>query len=61
MVASRVFARCGREGRVQKDKITLAKRDIMVTTTELTLFATMLWSFIGSTIEVGWIKSDEFN
>jgi SAM-dependent methyltransferase len=49
------------KGGFEKDKITLTKRDVMVTTTELTHFATMLWSFIGGTTEVGWLKSDEDN
>ncbi|PQE18192.1 Ubiquinone menaquinone biosynthesis C-methyltransferase protein [Rutstroemia sp. NJR-2017a BBW] len=47
------------KGGFEKEKITMAKRDVMVTTTELTHFATMLWSFIGGTTEVGWLKSDE--
>ncbi|KAJ8069782.1 hypothetical protein OCU04_000198 [Sclerotinia nivalis] len=49
------------KGGFEKDKITLFKRDVMCTTTELTRFATMLWSFIGGTTEAGWIKSDEDN
>ncbi|PQE06882.1 S-adenosyl-L-methionine-dependent methyltransferase protein [Rutstroemia sp. NJR-2017a BVV2] len=49
------------KGGFEKDKITLAKRDIIVTTTELTRFATMLWSFIGGTTESGWLNSDEDN
>ncbi|PQE19036.1 S-adenosyl-L-methionine-dependent methyltransferase protein [Rutstroemia sp. NJR-2017a WRK4] len=49
------------KGGFEKEKITMAKRDVMVTTTELTQFATMLWSFIGGKTEVGWLKSDEVN
>jgi len=49
------------KGGFEKDKITLARSNVMVTTTELTRFATMLWSFIGGTTEFGWLKSDEDN
>jgi hypothetical protein len=47
------------KGGFEKEKIVLKKAEVYCTTAELTHFATMLWSFIGGTSEVGWIKSDE--
>ena len=44
-----------------EDKITLVKADVYVTTSEITHNATMLWSFVGGTSAVGWLKSDEEN
>ena len=49
------------KGGFDKDKITLKKGVVYCTTPELTHFATMLWSFVGGTSEVGWLKSDEEN
>ena len=49
------------KGGFEKDKITLKKAGMYCTVPELTHFATMLWSFIGGTSEVGWLKSDEEN
>lgn len=41
--------------------ISLTNVDVYCTTPELAHFATLLWSFIGGTSEVGWTKSDEEN
>ncbi|TVY22559.1 Methyltransferase [Lachnellula hyalina] len=49
------------KGGFEKDKIVMKKAEVYCTTTELTHFATMLWSFIGGTSEVGWLESDEAN
>jgi len=49
------------KGGFEKDKITLVKADVYVTTSEFTRYATMLWSFIGGTSVGGWIPSDEKN
>jgi hypothetical protein len=47
------------KGGFEKEKITLVKVDVYVTTSEITRYATMLWSFVGRTSVVGWLKSDE--
>ncbi|KAJ4292409.1 hypothetical protein N0V90_009071 [Kalmusia sp. IMI 367209] len=47
------------KGGFAKEKITLVKRDVHVTTTNIDRYATMLWSFIGGTTAVGWLESDE--
>jgi ubiquinone/menaquinone biosynthesis C-methylase UbiE len=49
------------KGGFEKDKITLVKAHVYVTTSEITRHATMLWSFVGGTSAVGWLKSDEEN
>ncbi|RGP80672.1 s-adenosyl-l-methionine-dependent methyltransferase [Fusarium longipes] len=49
------------QGGFVPDNIELAKKDVYVTVGELKHFATMLWSFIGGTSSVGWLKSDEGN
>jgi len=49
------------KGGFEKDNIVLKKASMYCTVPELTHFATMLWSFIGGTSEVGWLKSDEEN
>jgi ubiquinone/menaquinone biosynthesis C-methylase UbiE len=49
------------KGGFEKDKITLMEVDVYVTTSEITRYAAMLWSFVGGTSAVGWIKSDEEN
>jgi hypothetical protein len=49
------------KGGFEKDKIILVKADVHVTTSEITRYATMLWSFIGGTSTAGWLKSDEEN
>lgn len=48
-------------GGFAKDKIEVAKKDVYVTTAELTHYSSMLWSFIGGTSTAGWIQSDEDN
>jgi hypothetical protein len=49
-----------RQSGFMKDKITLNKRNIHVTTTaSINHYATMLWSFIGGTTAVCWLESDE--
>lgn len=47
------------EAGFSKDKITLTKRDVYVTTTSVDRYANMLWSFIGGTTTAGWLESDE--
>lgn len=49
------------KGGFEDNKITLATRDVYVTTSEITRYTTMLWSFIGGTSVAGWLKSDEEN
>lgn len=49
------------QGGFEKSNIKLVKSDVYCTTTELTHFATMLWSFIGGTGAAGWLHSDEDN
>jgi len=47
------------KGGFAKENIVFKKGEVYCTTPDLTHFATMLWSFIGGTSEVGWLKSDE--
>ncbi|KAL4732126.1 hypothetical protein ACLX1H_001134 [Fusarium chlamydosporum] len=47
------------QGGFSPNKITLERKNILVTIGELKHFATMLWSFIGGTSSVGWLDSDE--
>ena len=49
------------KGGFEREKIVLKKVEVYCTTVELYHFATMCWSFIGGTSEVGWLKSDEEN
>ncbi|KAI1410394.1 S-adenosyl-L-methionine-dependent methyltransferase [Hypoxylon sp. FL1857] len=49
------------QGGFSKDKITIHQGDVSVTTSELHRYANMLWSFIGGTTPVGWLRSDEEN
>jgi hypothetical protein len=43
------------------ENITIVQREVYCHTTELDHYANMLWSFIGGTTSVGWLKSDETN
>ncbi|KAF2728828.1 hypothetical protein EJ04DRAFT_476736 [Polyplosphaeria fusca] len=45
----------------EKDKIIVVQKEVLVATAELNHFASMIWSFIGGTSAVGWLKSDEEN
>jgi ubiquinone/menaquinone biosynthesis C-methylase UbiE len=47
------------KGGFARDNIKMTKANVYCTTPELSHFATMSWSFIGGTSEVGWLKSDE--
>lgn len=49
------------KGGFERNKISLVEADVYVTTSEITRYATMLWSFIGGTSAVEWLKSDEEN
>jgi len=49
------------QGGFSPENARLEKKDVFVTIGELEHFATMLWSFIGGTSSVGWLKSDEEN
>ena len=49
------------KGGFHKDKITVTKSDVYVTISDINHYSTMLWSFIGGTTPVGWLKSDEEN
>ncbi|KAI2614974.1 S-adenosyl-L-methionine-dependent methyltransferase [Hypoxylon sp. NC1633] len=49
------------KGGFQTDQVTIHTADVYVTTVELDHYANMLWSFIGGTTSVGWLKSDEEN
>lgn len=49
------------KGGFEKDKIAIVNDDVYVTTSEITRYATMLWSFIGGTSAAGWLQSDEEN
>jgi ubiquinone/menaquinone biosynthesis C-methylase UbiE len=44
-----------------KEQVKLVQQDVYATTSELTRFATMLWSFMGGTSTAGWLPSDEEN
>jgi SAM-dependent methyltransferase len=48
-------------GGFDKDQVALSQADVYFTTPEMTLYATMLWSFIGGTAEAGWLTSDVQN
>ncbi|OIW26549.1 S-adenosyl-L-methionine-dependent methyltransferase [Coniochaeta ligniaria NRRL 30616] len=50
-----------RESGFEKDKIREVQADVHVTTSEVTRYAAMLWSFIGGTGPTGWLESDEEN
>ena len=47
------------EGGFAKDNINVKKADVYCTVSDLTAFATMLWSFIGGTSQAGWLENDE--
>ncbi|KAI1426425.1 S-adenosyl-L-methionine-dependent methyltransferase [Xylaria sp. FL1777] len=49
------------KGGFEKDKIVIESRAVSVTTVEIDRYASMLWSFIGGTSTVGWLRSDEEN
>jgi len=49
------------KGGFEKEKIVMTKADVFVTTSEITRYAAMLWSFIGGTSASGWLRSDEKN
>jgi SAM-dependent methyltransferase len=49
------------KGGFAQENITMTKAKVTCGTPELTHFATMLWSFIGGTSEIGWIPADEEN
>ncbi|KAK8044773.1 hypothetical protein PG993_004797 [Apiospora rasikravindrae] len=49
------------KGGFKSDKITMHQAPVSVTTSEVNRYANMLWSFIGGTTPVGWLKSDEEN
>ncbi|KAI1379734.1 S-adenosyl-L-methionine-dependent methyltransferase [Hypoxylon crocopeplum] len=49
------------QGGFSKDQITILQGNVQVTTGELHRYANMLWSFIGGTTPVGWLRSDEEN
>lgn len=47
------------EGGFEREKIRVEKVEVFVTAPELKHYATMLWSFIGGTSEIGWVEEDE--
>ncbi|KAK8119949.1 S-adenosyl-L-methionine-dependent methyltransferase [Apiospora kogelbergensis] len=49
------------EGGFKTENITMHQAPVSVTTSEVNRYANMLWSFIGGTTPVGWLKSDEDN
>ncbi|KAK8877037.1 S-adenosyl-L-methionine-dependent methyltransferase [Apiospora arundinis] len=49
------------KGGFQSDRISMHEVPVSVTTSEPNRYANMLWSFIGGTTPVGWLKSDEEN
>ncbi|KAL9084050.1 MAG: hypothetical protein Q9165_008251 [Trypethelium subeluteriae] len=49
------------QGGFNKDKVKITKGAVQVTTSEINRYATMLWSFIGGTTPVGWLRTDEEN
>ncbi|KAI1363540.1 S-adenosyl-L-methionine-dependent methyltransferase [Xylaria arbuscula] len=49
------------KGGFEKDKIVIETSPVFYHTAEMDRYANMLWSFIGSTTSVGWLRSDEEN
>ncbi|KAI0401580.1 S-adenosyl-L-methionine-dependent methyltransferase [Xylaria palmicola] len=49
------------KGGFKADKIAMETSGVSVTTVEMDRYANMLWSFIGGTSTVGWLRSDEEN
>ncbi|KAI0206215.1 S-adenosyl-L-methionine-dependent methyltransferase [Astrocystis sublimbata] len=49
------------KGGFEKDKIVVETSPVFYHTAEMDHYANMLWSFIGGTTTVGWLRSDEEN
>lgn len=49
------------QGGFEKDKIVVENSPVFIHTAEMDLYANQLWSFIGGTTSVGWLRSDEEN
>lgn len=49
------------DGGFEQHQITVHQREVYTTVAEIQRYATMLWSFIGGTTDIGWLESDEKN
>ncbi|KAL9077983.1 MAG: hypothetical protein Q9157_003107 [Trypethelium eluteriae] len=49
------------QGGFSTDNVKITKGDVQITTSEINRYATMLWSFMGGTTAVGWLRTDEEN
>lgn len=49
------------QGGFAVDNIVIKHSDIFITVLDMHRYANMLWSFIGGTTPIGWLKSDEAN